>query len=74
MRLSRFSFLILCSLAGVGQAQQASYAFFGNRSGVDFGQHLAVTGTPRLGTTFTVSVAYAAQSGGCATVMTPCGC
>lgn len=54
------------SLLNLASAQQASYAFFGSLSGPAFyGQHLTVSGSPRLGTTFSVAVAYGAPPGGC---------
>ena len=59
-------FLIPANLLG----QTASYTFFG--TGCDLMQpRLAVTGTPRLGSTFTVTTVYGNTQVSCSTVITP---
>lgn len=59
-------------LTATSTAQGASFTFFGSASGDTFtGQHLAVTGLPQLGTTFTLEVQYATPPFFCLQVVTP---
>ena len=51
-------------LTATSTAQGASFTFFGSASGDTFtGQHLAVTGLPQVGTSFTLEVQYATPPG-----------
>jgi hypothetical protein len=53
-------------------AQSASFTFFGSASGeTSFGQQLNVSGSPQLGTTFSVGVDYLNPPGACLQVITP---
>jgi len=59
-------------LTTTSTAQSASFTFFGSASGDTFtGQHLAITGLPRLGTTFQLEVQYATPPFFCLQVVTP---
>ena len=60
------------TLALATPAQSASFQFFGTASGnTSTGQQLAVSGTPRIGTTFTLGVTYATPPFVCLQVLTP---
>ena len=59
-------------LAISARAQNASFTSFGAASGeTSTGQQLAVTGLPRLGTTFSLSVTYQTPPFFCLQVLTP---
>lgn len=59
-------------LTATSTAQGASFTFFGSASGDTFtGQHLAVTGLPQVGTSFTLEVQYATPPFFCLQVVTP---
>ncbi|MGC6487506.1 MAG: hypothetical protein ACON4Z_07670 [Planctomycetota bacterium] len=64
--------LAAAALAAALPSQGATFTNFGSPSGDTFaGQHLAVTGLPQLGSTFTLEVQYATPPFFCLQVVTP---